>query len=232
MGALVDLPTRLNCHSCSCTIHNPAHPPCLCSTETPEGQACGLVKNLALMTYISVGCPSNPVLDFLSVSAGGGWWHYSIYSFRGMCQLNSCHFASWCLNLPPASPAWLRSGLRRTWRRSRPPWCPRPPRSLSTVGSGLGRLGWDGGLTVCTQTKQVWSPALARRPPRVVHMPVHHGMAQHLQPPTADWVACASAARHRRSARSAPARTPRYTLLLSPASPCHLSNAFFYLSSV
>lgn len=96
MGALVDLPTRLNCHSCSCTIHNPAHPPCLCSTETPEGQACGLVKNLALMTYISVGCPSNPVLDFLSVSAGGGWWHYSIYSFRGryastdqlpLCQL-------------------------------------------------------------------------------------------------------------------------------------------------
>lgn len=38
------------------------------SAETPEGQACGLVKNLALMTYISVGCPSNPVLDFLSVS--------------------------------------------------------------------------------------------------------------------------------------------------------------------
>ncbi|PRW61164.1 DNA-directed RNA polymerase II subunit RPB2 isoform B [Chlorella sorokiniana] len=38
----------------------------ICPAETPEGQACGLVKNLALMTYISVGCPSNPVLDFLS----------------------------------------------------------------------------------------------------------------------------------------------------------------------
>ena len=37
--------------------------------ETPEGQACGLVKNLALMTYISVGCASNPVLDFLQVGA-------------------------------------------------------------------------------------------------------------------------------------------------------------------
>ncbi|KAL4423802.1 hypothetical protein ABPG75_001103 [Micractinium tetrahymenae] len=37
----------------------------ICPAETPEGQACGLVKNLALMTYISVGCASNPVLDFL-----------------------------------------------------------------------------------------------------------------------------------------------------------------------
>ena len=40
------------------------------SAETPEGQACGLVKNLALMTYISVGCASNPVLDFLQVRMG------------------------------------------------------------------------------------------------------------------------------------------------------------------
>lgn len=39
----------------------------ICPAETPEGQACGLVKNLALMTYISVGCASNPVLDFLQV---------------------------------------------------------------------------------------------------------------------------------------------------------------------
>ncbi len=30
-----------------------------------QGQACGLVKNLALMTYVSVGCPSTPVLEFL-----------------------------------------------------------------------------------------------------------------------------------------------------------------------
>lgn len=41
----------------------------ICPAETPEGQACGLVKNLALMTYISVGCASNPVLDFLQVGA-------------------------------------------------------------------------------------------------------------------------------------------------------------------
>ena len=42
----------------------------ICPAETPEGQACGLVKNLALMTYISVGCASNPVLDFLQASPG------------------------------------------------------------------------------------------------------------------------------------------------------------------
>ena len=37
----------------------------ICPAETPEGQACGLVKNLALMTYVSVGCASQPVLEFL-----------------------------------------------------------------------------------------------------------------------------------------------------------------------
>ena len=37
----------------------------ICPAETPEGQACGLVKNLALMAYISVGCASQPVLEFL-----------------------------------------------------------------------------------------------------------------------------------------------------------------------
>lgn len=33
----------------------------ICPAETPEGQACGLVKNLSLMTYISVGCASRVV---------------------------------------------------------------------------------------------------------------------------------------------------------------------------
>lgn len=37
----------------------------ICPAETPEGQACGLVKNLALMTYISVGCDAGAVLEFL-----------------------------------------------------------------------------------------------------------------------------------------------------------------------
>eukprot|EP01027_Heterolobosea_sp_BB2_P017489 GEZU01024757.1.p1 GENE.GEZU01024757.1~~GEZU01024757.1.p1 ORF type:complete len:1223 (+),score=308.20 GEZU01024757.1:154-3822(+) len=36
-----------------------------CSAETPEGGACGLVKNLSLMCYISVGTGSGPILTFL-----------------------------------------------------------------------------------------------------------------------------------------------------------------------
>jgi DNA-directed RNA polymerase II subunit RPB2 len=37
----------------------------VCPAETPEGQACGLVKNLALMSYISVGSSPSPILRFL-----------------------------------------------------------------------------------------------------------------------------------------------------------------------
>ncbi|KAK3248848.1 DNA-dependent RNA polymerase II [Cymbomonas tetramitiformis] len=45
-------------------LHN-SHWGMICPAETPEGQACGLVKNLALMAYISVGSPSAPILEFL-----------------------------------------------------------------------------------------------------------------------------------------------------------------------
>ncbi|KAL6781338.1 RPB2 [Auxenochlorella protothecoides x Auxenochlorella symbiontica] len=41
----------------------------ICPAETPEGQACGLVKNLALMTYVSVGCAAGPLLEFLEECA-------------------------------------------------------------------------------------------------------------------------------------------------------------------
>lgn len=37
----------------------------MCPAETPEGQAVGLVKNLALMAYITVGSASMPLLEFL-----------------------------------------------------------------------------------------------------------------------------------------------------------------------
>jgi DNA-directed RNA polymerase II subunit RPB2 len=37
----------------------------VCPAETPEGQACGLVKNLSLMAYITVGSSAVPVLSFL-----------------------------------------------------------------------------------------------------------------------------------------------------------------------
>ncbi|KAH8927818.1 DNA-dependent RNA polymerase II second largest subunit [Atractiella rhizophila] len=45
-------------------LHN-THWGMVCPAETPEGQACGLVKNLALMAYVSVGSPSAPILQFL-----------------------------------------------------------------------------------------------------------------------------------------------------------------------
>src|SRR3569833_3419074 len=37
----------------------------VCPSETPEGQACGLVKNLSLMCYVSVGTPAEPGGDFM-----------------------------------------------------------------------------------------------------------------------------------------------------------------------
>lgn len=37
----------------------------VCPAETPEGQACGLVKNLSLMAVVSVGTPVKVVLETL-----------------------------------------------------------------------------------------------------------------------------------------------------------------------
>ncbi|KNC56374.1 DNA-directed RNA polymerase [Thecamonas trahens ATCC 50062] len=45
-------------------LHN-THWGMVCPAETPEGQACGLVKNLSLMTYVSVGSETSPILGFL-----------------------------------------------------------------------------------------------------------------------------------------------------------------------
>lgn len=45
-------------------LHN-THWGVICPAETPEGQACGLVKNLALMAYISVGSSALPLRHFL-----------------------------------------------------------------------------------------------------------------------------------------------------------------------
>ncbi|KAF8313839.1 DNA-directed RNA polymerase II, subunit 2 [Clavulina sp. PMI_390] len=46
-------------------LHN-THWGMVCPAETPEGQACGLVKNLSLMSVISVGSFSAPILEFLN----------------------------------------------------------------------------------------------------------------------------------------------------------------------
>merc|ERR550534_2461692 len=45
-------------------LHN-THWGMVCPAETPEGQAVGLVKNIALMCYITIGSPSSVVEDFL-----------------------------------------------------------------------------------------------------------------------------------------------------------------------
>ncbi|MFX1505013.1 MAG: DNA-directed RNA polymerase subunit B [Promethearchaeota archaeon] len=37
----------------------------ICPNETPEGPNCGLVKNLAMQAYISIGTSEQPVLDFI-----------------------------------------------------------------------------------------------------------------------------------------------------------------------
>lgn len=46
-------------------LHN-THWGMVCPSETPEGQACGLVKNLSLMAYITVGYPARPIMEFLN----------------------------------------------------------------------------------------------------------------------------------------------------------------------
>ncbi|GAB7354020.1 hypothetical protein MBLNU459_g4608t1 [Dothideomycetes sp. NU459] len=46
-------------------LHN-THWGLVCPAETPEGQACGLVKNLSLMCYVSVGTPSEPIIEFMN----------------------------------------------------------------------------------------------------------------------------------------------------------------------
>ncbi|CAI2162299.1 8556_t:CDS:10 [Funneliformis geosporum] len=46
-------------------LHN-THWGYICPAETPEGQACGLMKNLALMSYISVSIPSDILNEFIN----------------------------------------------------------------------------------------------------------------------------------------------------------------------
>lgn len=41
----------------------------LCPSDTPEGEGCGLVKNLALMTHITTECSEKPITK-LACNAG------------------------------------------------------------------------------------------------------------------------------------------------------------------
>lgn len=38
----------------------------LCPSDTPEGESCGLVKNLALMTHITTECSEEPIAKLAS----------------------------------------------------------------------------------------------------------------------------------------------------------------------
>jgi DNA-directed RNA polymerase II subunit RPB2 len=40
----------------------------ICPAETPEGQACGLMKNLALMSYVSVSMPPDSLNEYINNS--------------------------------------------------------------------------------------------------------------------------------------------------------------------
>ena len=45
-------------------LHN-THWGYVCPAETPEGQACGLVKNLALMSMVTTACPTAPINEYV-----------------------------------------------------------------------------------------------------------------------------------------------------------------------
>ena len=45
-------------------LHN-SHWGMVCPAETPEGQACGLVKNLSLMSLVSVGLNMKVIIELL-----------------------------------------------------------------------------------------------------------------------------------------------------------------------
>ncbi len=55
----------------------------LCPSDTPEGEACGLVKNLALMTHITTDVEEEPIIKIalmLGVEGASLWAHGSLSS--------------------------------------------------------------------------------------------------------------------------------------------------------
>ena len=61
-------------------LHN-THWGMLCPAETPEGQACGLVKNLSLMTFVSVGTSSKTIKELLD----------NYPEFQKLSEVNPCN---------------------------------------------------------------------------------------------------------------------------------------------
>jgi DNA-directed RNA polymerase III subunit RPC2 len=47
----------------------------LCPSDTPEGEACGLVKNLALMTHITTDVEEGPIIKLVfALGVEGAYW--------------------------------------------------------------------------------------------------------------------------------------------------------------
>jgi len=44
---------------------NPSHRGIICNVETPEGESCGLLKNLALLTHVRLGSPSSQLVNLI-----------------------------------------------------------------------------------------------------------------------------------------------------------------------
>ncbi|KAL8453467.1 hypothetical protein Emag_001840 [Eimeria magna] len=67
-------------------LHN-THWGMICPAETPEGQAVGLVKNLALMAKISVGAPTKTIREFLEDWGLDGLDEISPESIKDRCKV-------------------------------------------------------------------------------------------------------------------------------------------------
>ncbi|KAL0328854.1 UNVERIFIED_CONTAM: DNA-directed RNA polymerase II subunit RPB2 [Sesamum calycinum] len=88
----------------------------MCPAETPEGQACGLVKNLALMVYITVGSAAYPILEFLEE---WGTENFEEISPAVIPQATKI-FVNGCWVGIHRNPDMLVSTLRRLRRRESP----------------------------------------------------------------------------------------------------------------
>jgi DNA-directed RNA polymerase II subunit RPB2 len=93
-------------------LHN-SHWGMICPAETPEGHAVGLVKNLALMGYISVGSQPSPILEFLEE-----WGMENLEEIAPSAVANSTKiFVNGCWVGIHGEPEHLMNTLRRLRRQ-------------------------------------------------------------------------------------------------------------------
>lgn len=60
----------------------------VCSTETPEGASCGLIKNLALLAHVRIGCATPLVMGFISGLTGfEALTEHTLHLQNGVCRL-------------------------------------------------------------------------------------------------------------------------------------------------